>query len=165
MTDNLPDTQEGARFEAVLHPHRFLGPTGLMVFMLAISTTSFVAGWLFLLAGIWPVLAFLVLALLALYAGFRLSARFDPGYEEIALTHEALVLVKVDGRGGASRHDFNPHWVAVKVGEDRNGATRLALASRGEEVEFGAVLDDFERREFAALLADKLLAARAGRPL
>ncbi len=165
MKDNEPETQEVTSFRAVLHPHSVIGPKGATVFMLAVSAISFVAGWMFLILGIGPVIAFLLVALVVLYAGLRMCQAIDPGYEEIELTPDRLTLVMVDGKGEAQRFEFNSHWVRVVAAERPGGGTRLVLASRGEETEFGLVLDDFERREFAGILSSKLLDARTGKPL
>ena len=45
-------------FSAVLTPHRSLGPTGFLLFMLVLGGMSFAAGVTFLLLGAWPVFGF-----------------------------------------------------------------------------------------------------------
>lgn len=50
---------EALLFDAVLYPHRSLGPTGFWLLMAFVSAASFAAGTVFYLAGAWPVVGFL----------------------------------------------------------------------------------------------------------
>src|SRR5690606_40871520 len=45
-------------FNAVLHPHRSLGPRGFLILMLAVGLVSFSAGVAFAVKGAWPIVGF-----------------------------------------------------------------------------------------------------------
>ena len=68
------DAEEPA-FSAVLTPHRSLGPRGFLLLMAAVAVASFTTGLVFLLAGAWPVIAFLAADVLLIYWAFLLSYR------------------------------------------------------------------------------------------
>jgi uncharacterized membrane protein len=50
--------------------------------------------------------------------------------------------------------------VRVRLSERRDGRTHLRLDSHGREFEFGACLNDEERRDFARALEDALSSAK-----
>jgi uncharacterized membrane protein len=130
--------------------------------MLAIGSVSFVTGLAFLMMGAWPVFGFFGLDVLLVYVAFKLNYRSGRAYEELELTPELLTLTKVDAKGRSQRFEFNPYWVRVRLSEATDGRTNLRLASHGKEFEFGHVLNDGERREFARVLEGKLATARSG---
>ena len=87
MNGKPGETQaERKAFHAVLMPHRSLGPTGFLVLMAASTGIAFVTGMIFLLAGAWPVLGFLGLDVLLIYAAFKLNYRSGRLYETVDLT-------------------------------------------------------------------------------
>ncbi|HXW48721.1 MAG TPA: DUF2244 domain-containing protein, partial [Xanthobacteraceae bacterium] len=45
-------------FSAVITPHRSLGPTGFLIFMLCLGGLSFFSGVVFVSLGAWPVCGF-----------------------------------------------------------------------------------------------------------
>lgn len=160
MTDQDDTRQDDAIFRAVLYPHRSLGPRGFLILMTAIGVVSFVAGMVFLLMGAWPVFGFFGLDVLLIYIAFRANYRAARAAEEIELDHRLLKLTRYDANGRPTSFDFNPYWVRVLLTELPGGQTRLALASHGRSLEFGRLLNNEERREFAAVLKDRLALAR-----
>jgi len=54
-------------FSAVLTPHRSLGPTGFLIFMLCIGGISFTTGVFFVMLGAWPIFGFFGLDVLLVY--------------------------------------------------------------------------------------------------
>lgn len=160
MTDQDGKTQEDAIFRAVLYPHRSLGPRGFLILMTAIGVVSFVAGMVFLALGAWPVFGFFGLDVLLIYLAFRANYRAARASEEIELDRNRLTLTRYDAKGHPLSFDFNPYWVRVMLTELPGGQTRLALASHGRSLEFGKLLNNDERREFASVLKDRLTLAR-----
>src|SRR3979409_2360869 len=94
MADNGPGA-EPTIFSAVLTPHRSLGPTGFLIFMLVLGGISFVAGMVFVIAGAWPVLGFFGLDVLLVYGAFRINYRSARAYEEVTVTPSELKFRKV----------------------------------------------------------------------
>ncbi len=130
--------------------------------MACLGIVSFVTGMAFLMMGAWPVLGFFGLDVLLIYIAFKLNYRSGRAYELIEISPDLLTLTQVDPKGRSKQHTFNPYWVRVRFTEHVDGRTNLRLASHGKELEFGRVLNDDERREFARVLEGALATARAG---
>ncbi len=147
-------TRDTLYFDAVLHPHRSLSPTGFVVLMAGVGTISFAAGLFFLLHGAWPVLGFFGLDVALIFLAFRLNFRSGKQFETLTLDRRALELRRVAPNGGETAWRFEPYWARVTL--DNDG--RLHLVSRGRDVTFGAFLNDEERES----LRDALTAALYG---
>ena len=147
-------------FRAVLHPHRSLDPRGFLILMLALGTVSFVTGLVFLSMGAWPVMGFFGLDVLLVYLAFKLNYRAARAYELVELTPAALRLTQVTPSGRSKEFEFNPYWVRVRFIEHPDGSNNLKLTSHGREFEFGRLLNDEERRDFARVLEGALATAR-----
>jgi len=165
MNDKASATSEASAFRAVLHPHRSLGPKGFLILMMGIGSVSFVAGLVFLLLGAWPVMGFFGLDVLLVYVAFKLNYRAARAYELVELTPAALTLTQMSASGKSRRFEFNPYWVRVLFTERHDGGNHLKLVSHGREFEFGRLLNDDERRDFARALAGALEKARLAQPI
>ncbi|MGE0023842.1 MAG: DUF2244 domain-containing protein [Hyphomicrobium sp.] len=130
--------------------------------MLAIGGVSFVSGMVFLMLGAWPVFGFFGLDVLLVYIAFKLNYRSARAYELVDLTPSTLRLEQVSASGKSRAFEFNPYWVRVLFTERPDGGNHLKLASHGNELEFGRLLNDDERRDFAEALSKALANARAG---
>ena len=130
--------------------------------MTAIGTVSFVTGMVFLMLGAWPVMGFFGLDVLLIYVAFKLNYRAARAYELVELTSSMLTLKQVSPSGKTRSFEFNPYWVKVLFTERPDGGSHLKLASHGRELEFGRLLNDEERRDFANALMAALSSARAG---
>jgi uncharacterized membrane protein len=161
MDDNGSIGRGASPFRAVLHPHRSLGPKGFLVLMLALGSVSFITGVVFLSMGAWPVTGFFGLDVLLVYMAFKLNYRAARAYELVELTPAALKLTQVTPSGRSKEFEFNPYWVRVRFTEHPDGSNNLRLASHGREFEFGRLLNDDERRDFARVLEGALAVARA----
>lgn len=167
MNGNREPTQAGhdgapEAFRAVLTPHRSLSPRGFLAVMIVLGVLSFITGMIFLAAGAWPVLGFLGLDVLLVYAAFRLNDRSGRRYETLDITSDRLVLTRVHPSGRQESHECNPYWARVNLREWPNGRTALSVVSRGTELVFGSFLTDAERRDLASALRNALLAVRGG---
>src|SRR5215470_12384369 len=81
-----PGSEPGpVEFDAILRPHRSLGPTGFLILMSLVATVGFAAGVTFLLIGAWPVFGFCGLEVVLLYVCFRLNYRGGRCFERIRL--------------------------------------------------------------------------------
>ncbi|WP_420402985.1 DUF2244 domain-containing protein [Nisaea sp.] len=158
IQDSTSRERGEALFDAVLYPHRSLSPTGFLILMLAIAGCSTAVGILFWIAGAWPVVGFLGLDVLLIYAAFRLSYRDARRYETLRLTRDRLILERFVRGRRVLAEDLQPYWLNVLVEEERSGQNRLYLRSHGRSVEIGAFLSPPEKTD----LADNLRAALAG---
>ena len=161
MNDTGPATPDASVFRAVLHPHRSLPPQGFLILMLAIGSVSFVMGLAFLLMGAWPVMGFFGLDVLLVYVAFKLNYRAGRAYELVELTPQMLKLTQVAPSGKSRSFEFNPYWTRVLFMERHDGGNHLKLASHGKELEFGRLLNDEERADFARALKSALDKARS----
>jgi uncharacterized membrane protein len=158
MTERPP--AESVYFDAVLRPHRSLGPAGFAALMFGVAGISFLAGLRFWALGAWPVAAFLALDVLLIYGGFKLSYWSARRYEAIRLTERALTVHQVDPRGNATVWSFQPYWLRVDIAATSDEDGPLTLASHGHAVEIGAFLPPTERREVGQALARALARLR-----
>jgi len=155
-----PDTKI---FSAVLTPHRSLGPTGFVVFMLCIAAVSFVCGMVFVLLGAWPVFGFFGLDVLLLYWAFRANYRTARAYEEVTVTPSELTVRQVSHRGKVREWTLNPLWVRLeRIAHAEFGIERLFLVSHGRRLPIAAFLGPNEKASFARALSTALGEAKRG---
>jgi uncharacterized membrane protein len=150
-------------FSAVLTPHRSLGPTGFLIFMLVLGGISFVSGMVFLLAGAWPIFGFFGLDVLLVYWAFRINYRAARAYEVVTVTACELKLRKVSHHGRVSEWTLNPLWVRIDRDEHAEfGIERLYLVSRGRRLPIASFLGADEKASFAQALSAALSEAKRG---
>lgn len=163
MDEIAAAAQEPARFEAVLRPHRSLGPRGFLALMAAIAGVSFAAGAVFVHMGAWPIGGFFGLDVLLVWLAFRLSYRDGRRYEVVRITSDALTVTRVDARGRAHTVALNPYWSRVRVDELGAGQTDLRVGFHAREVSIGRFLSPDEREELAVALRRALADVRTAR--
>ncbi len=133
----------------MITPHRSLGPTGFLIFMLAIGGLSFVSGMIFVLLGAWPVFGFFGLDVLLVYLAFRANYRTARAYEEVTVTASELTVRQVSHRGGVREWTLNPLWVRLdRIVHEEFGIERLFLVSRGQRLPIAAFLGPEREGEF-----------------
>jgi uncharacterized membrane protein len=160
--DNDP-AKEPTIFSAVLTPHRSLGPTGFLIFMLVLGGMSFASGIMFLIAGAWPVCGFFGLDVLLVYWAFRVNYRSAHAYEQVTVTASELTVRKVSHHGRVSEWTLNPVWVRLdRDVHEEFGIERLFLVSRGRKLPIGGFLGPAEKESFAQALGAALGEARRG---
>jgi len=148
-------------FDAVLHPHRSLGPRGRFWLLAGVGIASSAFGILFWAMGAWPIFGFLGLDVLVLWLCLRASAQGAAACETIRLGREKLVVHHVTARGAAHRIELQPYWLRVELEEHPSGDCRVVLSSHGAAVVVGSFLSPGERRDLAAALQRALAAWRA----
>lgn len=148
---------------ALLTPHRSLSRTGFLVLLAFVSGVSFVSGIAFLVIGAWPVLGFLAIELLAIWAAFRISYRRARAREEILVTPTQLRVRRTSHRGHVAEWVLNPLWVRLdQETHETFGVERLYLVSHGRRIAIGSFLAPDEKASFASALLAALAAARRG---
>ncbi len=141
-----------AQFDAVLTPHRSLGPRGFAVLMVAVCVLSFAAGLVLFLAGAWPVIGFFGLDVVLIYLVFRINYRRAKQYERVRLSPQQLRIDKVSHHGRWRSFVFQPAWVRVEIEEPAEPDTPLHLASHGRRLKIASFLSAEERVDFARAL-------------
>jgi len=151
-----------ALFDAVLQPHRSLGPTGFAVLMAVVGLLGFANGIAFLTIGAWPVSGFCGLEFLLFYLLFRANYRGAQMFERVRLTEGLLTVERHDRRGGVRRWTFQPYWLRVSLQEPPEPDSPLTLSSHGRSLVIASFLPPSERLDLAHALRRALAAQRGG---
>ena len=157
-----PPPAETVYFDAVLHPHRSLGPRGFKLLMAAFGALSFINGIVFVTVGAWPVFGFFGLDVLLLYVAFKASYRSGRLVETVRLTDHALEVREIDPRGRERSWSFQPYWLRVEMDDPPEHDSQLTLRSHGRGLIIGAFLSPEERASLADALRDALDRQRRG---
>ena len=155
-----PAATEEPVFEALLTPHRSLGPRGFVLVMALIGSISFTAGLVFFLAGAWPVVGFMGLDVLLVWLAFRLNYRSARQYERLHLTRESLQVERVTHYGERRSWAFEPAWLRVEMRDPPEPDSPLTLASGRRRLAIGSFLTAEERLELAEALRAALAKTR-----
>jgi uncharacterized membrane protein len=137
-------------------------PRQLALVFGSLVVVSFAFGAAFAVLGLWMVLPFVGLELLAVAVAFLCYGRHAADRERIELGADKLTVERVE----AERHrrwEFDPRWVRVEVDEQGKGwgaRVKVRLASGGEQVEVGRHLLDEKRAVLARELRTALKSAR-----
>jgi uncharacterized membrane protein len=168
MTGDSPNpafstAHEAIVFQARLSPYRSLGAKGHALLFGCVIGVTFMISVPFYLLGALPVVGFFGLDVLLLWIAFRVSNNRAKAYEELVLTHIALLFRRVTWRGRQSEWTFNPLWVKLAKEEHAEfGTQRIALVEGKRSVEMGAFLGPEEKADFASALKQALATAKAG---
>jgi uncharacterized membrane protein len=134
--------------------------------MAVVCAAGFAAGLLSVLAGAWPVAAFLGLVMALIYIAFRINYRHGRVYETLALTRRDLTVRRVDHRGRVASWRFQPTWLQILIDDPPRHHSQLVLRSHGRNLVIGAFLTPAERLDLAGALRRALARAKcAPRPL
>lgn len=166
MSTMSPDNDrrvEPTIFSAVLTPHRSLGRTGFLVLMLALGGINLVIGFVFVLAGAWPIFGFCGLDVFLVYLAFRANYRAAHAFEQVMVTASELTVRKVSQHGRIREWNFNPLWARLdRDVHEEFGIERLFLVSHGRRLAIAACLGPREKESFARALSAALGEARRG---
>lgn len=152
--------EERVIFDALLTPHRSLGPRGFVILMAAICAISFTAGMVFFLAGAWPIVGFMGLDVLLIYLLFRANYRHGRRHEILELTRDRLTVRKVNHYGEERSFEFQPYWLRIKMDDPVRHESQLVLESHGRRLVIGSFLAPEERADLARALEKALAETR-----
>lgn len=161
----MPDgpTFSAHHFEALITPHRSLGPAGLRRLIAFILTVSGVVSTGLWLIGAWPVIGFngaeITLAIVLL----RRNARERNTSERLLLSADGLRVIRTDPAGRVSERRLAGAWMNAVLQERTGRAPALLLVERGRQLEVGAELGESEKRSLAEALRAALHAQRSPR--
>ncbi|RDD63372.1 DUF2244 domain-containing protein [Ferruginivarius sediminum] len=151
-------------FDAILTPHRSLSVRGFVTLMSAVCAISFFAGFGFFLMGAWPVVGFMGLDVLLIYAAFKINFRAARMYETVRLTRDDLLVERISPRGDKQRWQFQPAWLQVLMDDPPRHESQITLRSHGRSITIGSFLTAEERLDFAKALAQALDRAKSPSP-
>jgi uncharacterized membrane protein len=154
-------TQAKPLFAATLTPHRSLTPTGKRIVLSLVVAMALVPGLVFYVAGAWPVVGFMGLDVLAIWAAMTWSLRGGKAYEVLTLWPAALELRKVDAKGAVETLAFVPGTVRFLLDRDFNErVTALWLRDGTQKVPLGAFLSADEKLSLSKAFGTALRKAR-----
>ena len=155
------DAVPACLFDAVLTPHRSLGPPGFLILMSLVALVGFGIGIAFLTVGAWPVFGFCGLEVVLIWVCFRLSYRSGRLWERLRLTSEVLTVERHLVDGSLKEWTFQPYWLRVSMDDPPQHESRLVLSSHGRSLVIGSFLTPEERLDLAKALRRALDFARA----
>jgi uncharacterized membrane protein len=159
MTErNAPDEMnEAPVFEALLTPHRSLGRRGFALLMILFTGLCMFDGFIFLMAGAWPILGFCGLEVLLLFGAFWLNYRSGRAREEVSVSRTLLSIRKFAPSGKMTEYLFNPFWARFRVARHEEiGITDMQVSGEGRSTEIGAFLNPDDRESFASAFSGAL---------
>lgn len=152
--------QEAPSFEALITPHRSLGPAGLRRLIAFILTLSAVISTVLWFAGAWPVIGFngaeITLAIVLL----RRNARQRHSSERLLLSGSGLRVLRTDPAGRQRERILQGAWLNAVLQERPGRTPTLLLVHRGHQLEVGADLGETEKRHLAEALRAALYRQR-----
>ena len=133
-------------------------PAQLAAVFASIVGLSFIFGIAFATQGLWLILPFVGLELVAVAIAFFCYGRRAADYERITLSEGDLSIERIEG-ARATRWHFPAPWTTVELEEAGDGwmrSVRVFIASRAERVEVGRHLAAPGRRALAQELSSAL---------
>ena len=155
---NIDKVSSGNGYRFVILPNCSISWPQLVAFYLLTCVLALGIGLLFFSAGMWLVLPFSGLEMLALGTALYLTSRKVHRREVITLDSKRVVIEK-----GVSRVDQSWEFetVGTRLIDEKNGAAgarrKLVLGARGKYVEIGEFLDNLEKDELAFRLKDCII--------
>lgn len=149
--------------DAVLEPPRSLSPRGFNRVMLLFGCLCLVPGIAFYAMGAWPIVGFLGLDVLAVWAVFKVSFRAQTARTYVRVTAEAVDVRKVDGWGRERRASLSSYFARVEFDRTAQGPNALRLAASARSYPLGEFLTPRERETFARRLSQAISDARRER--
>lgn len=155
------DPDDRLWFDAVLRPHRALGPRAFLILMLVVAAISFAAGIAFVAMGAWPVFGFFGLDVLLLWLAFRANYRSARQFERVRLTDRSLTIEQVPATGRRRAFRFEPAWARIEIDEKSEDEAEVAIASHGRRFVFARLLSPAERVDLGLALRRAMAERRA----
>jgi uncharacterized membrane protein len=154
-------TQAKPLFAATLTPHRSLTPNGKRIVIGLVAALALVPGFVFYLAGAWPVVGFMGLDVLAIWAALTISMRSGKVHEVLTLWPAQLELKKIDAKGKEETLVFVPASIRFVIDRDYNErVTGMWLKSETQKVPLGTFLSTDEKLSLSKVFGTALRKAR-----
>jgi len=102
-------------------------------------------GVTFALIGAQPVLGFMGIEIILLFAVYRFCVRNSRLAEQIILSGRSLLFRRIDRYGNVSITNLEPLWLRVEIGRARGVLRHIVLASKGRTYNVGVFLTPEEK--------------------
>jgi uncharacterized membrane protein len=136
--------------------NRSLSPVGRLVFLALIFSNITIVASGFALAGVWLVMPFAGLEMVALVLAFHALSRRDGDYERLIIDGQVVRFEACD-RGVPICFECNRAWAQLVCRLAQNGRIcRLSLRSHGRQVNIGQLMNDEQRLAWSQELATRL---------
>lgn len=148
-------TSSPAEFEALIRPNCSMSPRAAAVVVICFAVLALAIALSFFALGLWLVLPFAGLEILALGLVFAIVTKRTRDYDLVIVDADTVTVAR--HRGGAEvLQRFNRYWTNVRVepGASRFQIPRLLIGSHGEFVEIGASMTEDAKRRLAGRLRD-----------
>ena len=145
------ETAGPIRFEAIITPHRSLGPRGLRWVVGFLATLSALVSTGLWLAGAWPVIGFTGLEVVLAVCLLLRHAAIKGDSEVLLLSDDDLRIVRTR-RGKRSEMEVPVGWLRASLEERPGRAPALMLRSRRFAIEVATSLGEEEKRDLAVSL-------------
>ena len=155
---SINKVNSGESYRFVLAPNCSISWSGLLLFYLLTCLVALAVGLFFTLQGLWLVLPFSGLEMLALGIGLYVTSRKVYRKEVITLDPERTRIEK-----GVQRIDqsweFKTPWIRIidELPDRRSPRRKLAISMYGESVEVGGFLANSEKEALAFQLKDCII--------
>lgn len=149
-------------YEIELHPNCSLTPRAAVLFYSSIVAISLCVAIGFASLGLWPVLPFAGLEMLAVGLALAVSIKQGHCREVICVDEEQVRITKQGGRGDQNVA-FPRYWTRIQMRHSafRGHPSRLLIGSQGKFCEVGAFLTEEERHGLGNRLT-RILSKSAG---
>lgn len=149
----LEPSQGGLAFDAVLTPNRSLPNAGFIAVMTIIIASNILFGTYFYVIGAWPVIGFMGLDVLLVWAAFRLSYRRGRLCERIAIDEDEIRVARILPSGHETRWRMQTAWTRVVIDRRQEHEVDVRLVSKGRSLRLGSFLSPAEREDFGDALS------------
>jgi uncharacterized membrane protein len=136
----------------IAKPNNSLPPMGYVWLFISITAMSATIASGFALIGVWFVLPFAGLEILALGYALVITYLHHKDYESITFTDDNVVIQKHSYKS-FEKFTFQRYWAKVTLHQTFDGANAIFIGSHGKEVEFGS---RFINKEERAIIAEQL---------
>lgn len=148
--ENGDETREGPLLlDLLLYPQRSLRRRHFNRLLLIIIGICGLASMRFYIVGAWPVAAFLLLDIVALWLAFFVSYRRGRLRETIQLSETDLIITRTLPNGKLMSWRFEPYWVKVSLLTLRRDDNSLIVHHHKKKVLLGEFLRPKERQKIA----------------
>jgi len=96
-------------------PYRSLSPRGFAIFMAVLCALAFSIGLGFFLLGAWPVIGFLGLEILVVWAVFKMNYRAAQKRQSVTVTDKEVTVRTTHPNGKTEENAFPTSWATVSI--------------------------------------------------
>ena len=135
----------GILLEAYLSPSVAIKLSAVRWILSLFGCVCVLVGVTFALIGAQPVLGFMGIEIILLFAVYRFCVRNSRMAEQIILSSHSLLFRRIDRYGNVSITSLEPLWLRVEIGRAKGVFRHIILASKGRTYNVGVFLTPEEK--------------------